>query len=74
MGDRMTKITPGARIPVLDFGIIRLETTDNDYEIKVRLKINGRYFTGTLRGTNEPKLPLKKVKLNRFNWWRCELI
>ena len=44
----MSKITPGVRIPVLDFGIIRLETTDNDYEIKVRLKINGRYFTGTL--------------------------
>jgi|TARA_A100001201_G_scaffold41521_1_gene42549 hypothetical protein len=38
----------GVRIPALDFGIIRLETTDNDYEIKVRLKINGRYYTGVL--------------------------
>lgn len=41
-------MSAGVRIPVLDFGIIRLETTDNEYEIKVRLKINGRYFTGTL--------------------------
>tara|TARA_R100000995_G_scaffold68831_1_gene37446 strand:- start:1647 stop:1793 length:147 start_codon:yes stop_codon:yes gene_type:complete len=44
----MSKILPGARIPVLDFGIIRLETTDKNYEVKVRLKINGRYFTGIL--------------------------
>jgi len=44
----VVRVSAGVRIPVLDFGIIRLETTDNDYEIRVRLKVNGRYFTGIL--------------------------
>ena len=42
------RMTSGERIPVLDFGIIKLQTTDKDYEVNVRLKINGRYFTGIL--------------------------
>ena len=44
----MSKTTPGVKIPALDFNVIRLETTESYYEIKVRLKINGRIFSGIL--------------------------
>lgn len=40
--------TPSVRVPILDFGIIKMETTEHDYEVKVRLKINGRYYSGVL--------------------------
>lgn len=38
----------GVKVPALNFAIINMETTENSYEVKVRVKINGRYFTGIL--------------------------
>lgn len=36
------------KIPILDFKLIRAERINDAVDIKIRIKLNGKYFTGVL--------------------------